>query len=473
MIKNCISLRSTPFKIGELTCLKTLTTFIVGSKTGHGLEELNKLQLGGKLYIKSLKNVSNEEDARGANLIGKKDLKRLYLSWGGVGYVNSQVGGVDSERVLEALEPHSGLTHFGVNGYGGTDFPHWMRNTSILKGLVSIILYECENCRQLPPFGKLPCLTTLFVSGMKDIKYIDDDLYEPATETAFTSLKYLTLRDLPNLERLLEVEGVNMLPQIIDLGVINVPKLALPSLPSVESLNASGGNEELLKSIVNNSNMYNLKLLCISKFSRLVELPVWFELGTLSALESLEISGCDEMESLSEQLLQGMSSLRTLSVDHCSRFKSLSDGMIHLTCLEGLEIDYCLEFVFPRNMNKLTTLRRLKVTGLNWNILDGIEGIPSLQNLCLSYFPSLTSLPNYLGAMTSLQKLEIIKFPKLSSLPENFQQLQNLQKLSILDCPKLAKRIKRGIGEDWHKIAHIPEFELFYVAEPTFCGNLI
>jgi len=330
-------LKSTPFRIGNLTCLKTLSIFIVSSITGHGLADLHNLQLGGKLHIKGLQKVSNEEDARKANLIGKKDLNHLYLSWGD--YASSKVSCVDAEQVLEALEPHSGLKNFGVQGYTGTQFPCWMKNISILNGLVSIILYDCKNCRQLPPFGKLPCLTTLFVSGMRDIKYIDDDVYEPATKNAFTSLKKLTLCDLQNLERVLEFKGVEMLPQLLELYITNVPKLTLPSLPSVESLSADGGKEEFLKSIVNNSNMYNLKSLCISSFDELKELPV--ELSTLSALESLEISRCNEMESFSEQLLQGLSSLRTLSVRGCSRFKSLSDDMRHLTCLETLRISYC------------------------------------------------------------------------------------------------------------------------------------
>jgi len=447
MIQCCPSLKSTPFRIGELTSLQTLTNFIVGSKTGYGLAELHNLQLGGKLYIKGLENVSNEDDAREANLIGKKDLNSLYLSWGDD--ANSQVGSVDAERVLEALEPHSGLKHFGVNGYGRSNFPHWMKNTSILKGLVSIILYGCTNCRQLPPFGKLPCLTTLFVSGMNDLMYIDDDLYEPATEKAFTLLKKLTLQGLPNLERVLEVEGVEMLPQLLNLDIRNVPKLTLPPLPSVKSLSAEGGNEELLKSIVNNSN---LKSLSISEFAGLMELPGTFELGTLSALESLTIDSCNEMESLSEQLLQGLSSLKRLYIRDCPRF------------------------VFPHNMNNLTSLWQLTVGGGDEKILEGLEGIPSLQSLSLYRFPSLTALPDWLGTMTSLQTLEIYEFPKLNSLPDNFQQLRNLQYLCIGNCPILEKRCKRGIGEDWHKIAHIPKLYWNPDAEPTkptICGNLI
>ncbi|KEH16617.1 disease resistance protein RGA2 [Medicago truncatula] len=479
MIKNCHSLISAPFRIGQLTSLKTLTIFIVGSKTGYGLAQLHNLQLGGKLHIKCLENVSNEEDARETNLISKKDLDRLYLSWGND--TNSQVGSVDAERVLEALEPHSsGLKHFGVNGYGGTIFPSWMKNTSILKGLVSIILYNCKNCRHLPPFGKLPCLTILYLSGMRYIKYIDDDLYEPETEKAFTSLKKLSLHDLPNLERVLEVDGVEMLPQLLNLDITNVPKLTLTSLLSVESLSASGGNEELLKSFFYNNCSEdvagnNLKSLSISKFANLKELPV--ELGPLTALESLSIERCNEMESFSEHLLKGLSSLRNMSVFSCSGFKSLSDGMRHLTCLETLHIYYCPQLVFPHNMNSLASLRQLLLVECNESILDGIEGIPSLQKLRLFNFPSIKSLPDWLGAMTSLQVLAICDFPELSSLPDNFQQLQNLQTLTISGCPILEKRCKRGIGEDWHKIAHIPispsSVETTTPTKSTICENII
>ncbi|KEH26195.1 NBS-LRR type disease resistance protein [Medicago truncatula] len=494
MIKDCQSLKSSPFRIGELTSLKTLTNFIVDSKTGYGLAELQNLQLGGKLHIKGLQNVSKEEDAKKANLNGKKDLNSLYLSWGDE--ANSKVGGVDAERVLEALESHSGLKHFGVNGYGGTNFPHWMKITSFLNGLVSIILYDCKNCRQLPPFGKLPCLTALSLSGLNDIKYIDDDLYESATDKAFTSLKKLTLCNLPNLERVLKVKGVEMLTQLLKLNIRNVPKLTLPPIPSVESLFVQGGNEELMKSIIYNNcseevassssrgiagnYMYNLKSLFILNIRKLKELPV--ELGTLGALEFLRIVGFDELESFSEHLLQGLSSLRTLSVDSCPRFKSISEGIRHLTCLETLKIISCPQFVFPHNMNSLTSLRQLEVWEDNENIIDGLQtsfsSIPSLQKLSLAYFPSVTSLPDWLGAMTSLQTLEIFNFPKLSSLPDNFQQLRNLQMIRFDDCPKLEKRLKIGKGEDWHKIAHIPEFRLNFKlqlqsdAKPTICENI-
>ncbi|CAJ2666517.1 unnamed protein product [Trifolium pratense] len=181
-------------------------------EASFGLAELHNLQLGGKLHIKCLENVLNERDAREANLIGKKELSHLYLSWGID--ADSQVSVTSSEKVLEALEPHKGLKYFGMEGYNGVNIPNWMRNTSIVKGLVDVILYNCRNCDRLPALGKLPCLTTLYVSGMRDVKYIDDDLYEGATKKAFPSLKKMTLCDLPKLERVLKAEGVEMLSQL-------------------------------------------------------------------------------------------------------------------------------------------------------------------------------------------------------------------------------------------------------------------
>jgi hypothetical protein len=76
--------------------------------------------------------------------------------------------------------------------------------------------------------------------------------------------------------------------------------------------------------------------------------------------------------------------------------------------------------------------------------------------------------------MTSLQVLEISRFPKLSSLPDSFQQLQNLKKLSITSCSKLETRCEKVIGEDWYKIAHVPELELedSFDVKPTFHGTL-
>jgi len=181
-----------------------------------------------------------------------------------------------------------------------------MRNTSIFEGLVDITFYNCNNCQWLPPLGKFPCLTTLYVCGMRDLKYIDDDLYESTSKRAFILVKNLTLRDLPNLERMLKSEGVEMLlPQLSYFNISSVPKLALPSLPSLELLDVGEINYGLwpLYKVVDLfperivCSMHNLKLLIIINFHKIKVLPD--DLHSLSVLEELHISRCDELESIS------------------------------------------------------------------------------------------------------------------------------------------------------------------------------
>ncbi|QHO40118.1 Putative disease resistance protein [Arachis hypogaea] len=235
LIEGCQALVEMPPKMGELKQLKTLNIFIVDSKSRHGLAELHDLQLGGRLHIKGLENVLSEHDAREANLMSKKELSYLYLSWNSHFNFNSLF--ICPERVLEALEPPPNLKNLGINGYRGSQFPGWVRNTNIFSSLVNVILFDCNNCEQIPPLGKLPHLEGLYVCGMKDVKYIDEDSYDGVEEkVAFKSLKELTLLKLPKLERIVRDEGVEMLPLVSKVTISCSPNLKLPLLQSVEAL---------------------------------------------------------------------------------------------------------------------------------------------------------------------------------------------------------------------------------------------
>ncbi|RDX90205.1 putative disease resistance protein RGA3, partial [Mucuna pruriens] len=462
VINRCYSIVEMPPNIGKLSHLNTLSTFIVGSRTGFGLSELHGLKLRGKLHIRGLENVPSEWDAKQANLISKKDLNRLYLSWGGS--ANSQGSNVNAKQILEALEPPSTLKSFGMKGYGGIRLASWMRNPSVLKDLVDVILYKCVNCEELPPLGKLAHLKRLFVSGMKDVKHIDGESYDGMEEKAFPSLEKFTARGLPNLERMLRDERVEMLPRLSELIINGVPNLKLPRLPSVEHLHAGSIENEasFMEGIL--GNMPCLKTLTIISFSKLKVLPN--QLGRLGALEELAIQHCDELESLPEHVLQGLISLRTLSISNCKKLKSLSEGMRHLACLERFYISYCPDLVaLSSNMNQLTTLKEVSITS---SVLpEGLQGIPSLQSLVIERYLS-TSLPDWLGDMTSLRELYIRQCSELRTLPSSFQHLTNLGKLTIDNCPELEKRCKRETGEDWQYIAHIPQLELLSPEKFTF-----
>lgn len=275
---------------------------------------------------------------------------------------------------------------------------------------------------------------------------------------------------------MLKAKGVEMLPQLSYFNISNVPELALPSLPSIELLDVGEINYHsspvynhlglFPKRIV--CSMHNLKLLIIVNINKLRVLPR--DLHSLSVLEELHISKCYGLESFSMHALQGLISLRVLTIDECLDLISLSEGMGDLASLERLVIQNCPELVLPSNMNKLTSLRQVAILCYSGNsrILQGLEVIPSLQNLTLSYF---NHLPESLGAMTSLQRVEIISCRKAKSLPNSFHNLINLHTLLIAGCPVLEKRCKKGTEEDWKKIDHVPELEL--IATDTYYGNIL
>ncbi|XP_034695611.1 putative disease resistance protein RGA4 [Vitis riparia] len=62
--------------------------------------------------------------------------------------------------------------------------------------------------------------------------------------------------------------------------------------------------------------------------------------------------------------------------------------------------------------------------------------------------------------MPCLNYLSTIGCRKLEELPDHVLQRTTLQKLDIRSCPILKQRYRKDIGEDWHKISHIPKVEL-------------
>ncbi|GMQ04034.1 hypothetical protein CsSME_00049601 [Camellia sinensis var. sinensis] len=130
-----------PQKIGQLTNLKTLNTFVVGKSTDCSL--LAELKC---FHIDHIKRVN---------------VSQLQLNWESSLPVFESQGNVESEAqenvkselVLEALQPHPNLKELDVTGYEGTRFPLWMRG-SCLQNVVKIKLSRCKNFLQLPPLGQ-------------------------------------------------------------------------------------------------------------------------------------------------------------------------------------------------------------------------------------------------------------------------------------------------------------------------------
>ncbi|CAJ2652434.1 unnamed protein product [Trifolium pratense] len=381
VIEDCNSLSSLFPNIGKLSCLRTLSVFIVRRETGHKLTELHDLKLGGKLSIEGLKNVGSLSEAQEANMMSKKDIQELCLSWS-KSVVFTEGPTTSAEQVIEALQPHSNLKRLKIDLYDGLSLPSWIR---ILSSLISVELSGCDNCVQLSALSKLPCLKKIYLRQMDNVQYMDDDEPPHGVEVrAFPSLEELSLDGLPNLERLLKVESVEMFPHLSNFTIINCPKLVLPRLSSVKYLFVDGCNNELLRQISSFyglttlhlhknedvtslpdgmlRNLTSLQTLTISDFLKLMELPN--EPFNLS-LEHLCINHCGELESLPEKLWEGSLSLRTIDIVQCEGLRSLAEGIRQLTSLQVLTIHGC------------PTLKKRceEQTGEDW---DKIAHIPKL-----------------------------------------------------------------------------------------------
>ncbi|KAK0591726.1 hypothetical protein LWI29_007041 [Acer saccharum] len=380
-----------PPKLGQISCLKTLTRFIVGKKRYCHLDELKDLNLGGTLRIDHLQRVENPRDVKEANLVGKRNLLHLSLSWEDDSDLQSQE---DVEKVLEALKPHANLKKLYISGYKGAQFSSWMMD-NILYSVAHIWLSDCDKCSQLPPLALLPCLRTLHLYRMSQVMYIDDHFQGGGMVRGFPSLKSLEIADLPSLQRFSREDGRELLPCLTSLDIRRCPELTLPHLPSVEELTVWNCNEVILGSVSNLENLISLdvsindelnylpdgmllnltslKKLDVKWFNKLKCLPT--EIVSLTSLERLDIRNCNELESFPEQGMEGLKCLKYLTLDKCRKFKSLTEGLQHLSCLETLSLDGCPEMVaLPDGMKYLTSLR-------NFVLSSGVEIASKLEVL--------------------------------------------------------------------------------------------
>ena len=175
----------------------------------------------------------------------------------------------------------------------------------------------------------------------------------------------------------------------------------------------------------------------------------------LTALQRLEVMYSEEVDlsnDWDEMEWQGLRNLLELLVWSLPKLVSLPVGLQYVSSLQFLSITNCCSLIA---------------------IPEWICKLISLQNLSIWDSPNLESLPEGICALTSLQTLRISHCPNLESLPEGIGALTSLQTLQISHCPILLKRCKKQIGEDWHKISHIPNLEVRYIKVYHFTPNFL
>jgi Leucine-rich repeat (LRR) protein len=445
-LDGCLRLTQMPHGLGKLTDLQTLSFYILGKKESSvpkqkgGLSDLNGLdELRGSLRIKGLEHLrySPLEDTA-ANLERKQYLRILELEWDPF-YIEASYDSdeaiANDEQLLQNLRPHLNLKELSIEGYAGVRFSGWV---SSLSNLVSITIRNCKWCQQIPPLDRFPFLEYLSLENLSALEYISND----ASDVSSSSLQSLSLRGLPKLRG-----WWRMREAVTTEHEQNYNLPLFPSFPSLSRLLISNCPiRSIMADVATPSSS--------SPFS------------TLSKLKYLCLSYLEQLEYLPEEWPQNLSSLEVLNIWACPKLKiSMSPHFQHLAALEYMSIKYCKELISNEEEEGAqclgpTTLRRLQIDSVTSlvSLPRELRHATALQWLEIWNCPSLVSLPEWIADLTSLQTLQIGNCYNLISLPEAMRRLTSLSRLTICECLRLEERCEEGIGEDWPKIAHIPNF---------------
>lgn len=419
---------SSPPGMGRLTCLQTLSNFVVTKRNGCGVEELkNMVDLRGTLSISKLENVTHASNAKEADLQNKHRIQKLTLQWSEESLYNTQSEAL-SEQVFEYLQPHKNIRGLRISNFGGRMLPSWMNCVS-RSNLVSICLFNFHKCETLPRLWQLPSLKDLKLHGFHGLTHIGHDFYGDGNVVGFPYLEKLEIKDMPNLEHWSGVEA-GEISCLSEITVWDCPKInEMPNLTCrltfLEIANCKGID----------SFPVTTQNLVLGQCSQVI-----LNSSTcFSFLSSLNISSFSDLEYLPDTLLQQLALLKELKVIDCDKLRLLTQdqSLWKLSLLEHLEICSCPQLV---------------------SLKDEVLPTTNLKSFRLVSCLNLTELPEEMQNLLALQFLELWNCPQLVSLPECKMPV-TLQLFWVRNCPSLKERC-RDRGEDWSKICHIPSIRI-------------
>ncbi|XP_071719161.1 putative disease resistance RPP13-like protein 1 [Rutidosis leptorrhynchoides] len=333
---NQCSIRKVPQSIGGLKHLRYLNfsktdieevpeqveKVFIKQANGFKISDLEGLvNLEGHLSIYGLEKVADSQQARDANLEGKKGLVSLDMEWGDI-FDDSRNKQIEYE-VIEGLRPHSKLNKLKILNYGGMEFPSCFANPSFDK-LTELRIKGCKNCTHF--------------HGI-----------------AFPLLEYLEVSDMKCLEKWSNCDGdqtTRSFLRLREIRIENCLKLAEVSIGAVEILKIKNCYE--LKEV--NVGSSNTK--CVLRDVNLVGCSSLESYNCPNTVERLEISFCKSMTSLTLSL---PSSLKVLTIWCCENLKSIPDELP--SSLEVLEIVSCKNLKsFPHEyLQSLISLKEMKI----------------------------------------------------------------------------------------------------------------
>ncbi|KAI0496747.1 hypothetical protein KFK09_023071 [Dendrobium nobile] len=323
-----------------------------------------------------------------------------------------------------------------------------MNNVNSIFNLETIQLQDCLEWETLPPFGQLPFLKSLILTGMPKVKWLESKFNGNDKYRAFPLLKKLFIRRLEALEDWFEAgvaaEDGCLFPCLTELWLDECPKLKeLPSLPSKLKILTICTTGWTTLNFCSNSNPIPLESLLVSNCSNITSLPLADEIARLAALRYLRIEKCPNLISLGEMQTSNNCHLMLSVLRISDPLVLLMEPLRSIASLKMLSIEQNDEVVsFPNEAEQ-------------WFLKDG----SSLYELDFKYLKSLESLPSSLESLSSLQKLYIEDVPMLRELPNLPPSLESLS-INGKCHPELKERYREDGGSDRHKIAHIPHINI-------------
>ncbi|XP_020404222.1 disease resistance protein RGA2 [Zea mays] len=448
----CTRLECMPPDLGQITSLRTITWFVVGSGLScSSLGELRDLNIGGSLMLKQLENVTGRRNAEAAKLENKKELRQLSLEW---------TSGKEEEQqcheVLESLEAHDGLLALEIYSYQGTRFPSWM---GMLKNILELRLFDCCKVEQLPPLCQLAELQLLHLKRLgnlrslcsrctsstfgklKDLKLVDLHVFEGFCKTmhgstvAFPQLEILHIERCGNLAALTEASHCGGDYTVARSTFPELKRLILEDLCSFERWVAG-----LLEIEEEHALFPVVEIVVISKCPKLTTVPrapKVKELVLRDVHEHISLGGIRCMTSLSTLLLDGVkldvkerwdhpSSVVDMQLWRCSLFFQ-PRALVMWVCywqLQDLTIYRCDELVsWPEKVfQSLISLRRLWIGNCKNLIGYAAANVPD----------QATS-----GRSELLPHLEYLEIWGCQNLVELFNSSPALKRMEVRECCKL------------------------------------
>ncbi|KAM7490625.1 hypothetical protein LguiA_033546 [Lonicera macranthoides] len=467
-----------PSWIGKLTSLQTLSKIILDGNNTLAVTELRGLpDLRGTLAIIGLHNVMNAQDAREANLLSKKGLGDLTLTWSS-DFDDSRRMETREYEVLEFLKPYTKLTKLKIEFYGGIEFPSWVCDPSFVD-ITNLTLCGCKRFASLPSLGHLPSLKELFIEGMAGVKNVGDELYGVGQAVAFQSLETLKFENMVGWEEwsfnLANIDDrVGAFPRLHNLTIRDCPvlvKISLPSLPSLRVLHIRRCDEVVLRGIVSVASLTTITMERILGLSKLHERVV----RSLGELQYLAIENCDELRYLweeEESSSDKLGKLVDLCFNWCDKLEKLPDLESCLPSLKKLEIYNCRRLQSLQTTKNLPTKEKVLIES---NSNNHVESCSHLERLSIRGCESLTcflpghNLPTTLKSLdvcasrnlepdsenfwllnsssmpSSLESISILNWVKLASLPRYLLNFIHLTSLALMGCMGLESFLERGL----------------------------